>query len=166
MRRKEFLQQKMWDGSEGLVLCYLNYWHMMVVMVTPSTFSKSEVSFFPWKSIMKAVLGHWLLWGQHYQYALVCVPVIPVAWVSQWWKTWLQQAEAEESKSGRCHVGDSRDPPEQFTITETWSWLRAFVLAVSSAYKAFLSDIPHFLQCFTQLSSSKVEQLTVTITSI
>ena len=157
----------MWDDSAGLVLCYLNYWHMMVVMVTPSTFSKSEVSFFPWKSIMTAQSLGIGFCEDSTTSMLWCVS-LSYLWpgYQQWWKTWLQQAEAEESKSGRCHVGDSRDPPEQFTITETWSWLRAFVLAVSSAYKAFLSDIPHFLQCFTQLSSSKVEQLTVTITSI
>ena len=40
------------------------------------------------------------------------------------------------------------------TLThQTWSSLRAFALAVLSAWKAFPSDISHFLQCFTQVPS-------------
>lgn len=77
----------------------------------------------------------------------------------QWWRHAYD--EGKQKRSARCPIGGSRDPAGKFTITKTWSWLRAFALAVSSTGK-LSSQI--YLNSFSALNvpSPKVEQLTMT----
>ena len=67
----------------------------------------------------------------------------------QWWLTWLQWAKAEETKNGRCHVGDSRDPPEQFAVTGRDSGLfhPLFLLPVKLVTQTSLISFSILLMC-------------------
>lgn len=153
MREKEFLEPKhvRWlsrigavlselsacDGTDSHTSCILKIRHQIP--------SKKEWKFLGIDEVNTSII-------------ILCCVSLSYLWpgYQQWWKTWLQRAKAEETENGRCHVGDSRDPPAKFSY---WSWLRACPFSVSSACKAYHSDIPHFLQGFTQVSSSKAEQL-------